>query len=95
MSKNKIYEDRKRQVGKKWKGGKMKRKDGYIDVSINGEVILEHRHVMEAFLGKKLERNDTVHHRNGDRQDNRLKNLEVMTNSEHVTMHMLERWANR
>jgi hypothetical protein len=37
----------------------------------------QHRAVMEAVLGRKLEKHETVHHKNGDRADNRPENLEL------------------
>lgn len=38
---------------------------------------MEHRLVMEQQLGRKLRRDETVHHRNGKRADNRPRNLEL------------------
>ena len=45
-----------------------------------------HRLVAEAFLDNP-ENFDTVHHKNGNKQDNRVENLEWIKNAEHVAMH--------
>ena len=47
----------------------------------------EHRLIMEQYLGRKLTRKEVVHHINGDKSDNRIENLQLMTLSEHSKMH--------
>jgi endogenous inhibitor of DNA gyrase (YacG/DUF329 family) len=46
-----------------------------------------HRIITEMMLGRKLSKKEVVHHINGDKLDNRFKNLQVMTHSEHSKLH--------
>lgn len=54
---------------------------GYIFRQINGRAVAEHRLVIEELLDRELLPHETVHHRNGDRQDNRASNLELWSSS--------------
>lgn len=53
--------------------------------------VLEHRVVMENFLCRLLNSDEVVHHRNGNKKDNRLENLEVQNNSAHSREHTKKR----
>ena len=60
----------------------------YKTIYINGKQMREHRYLMEQHLGRKLDRNEQVHHINGDWLDNRIENLQVLTNSEHQKLEL-------
>lgn len=64
-----------------WKGGRYLRPDGYVILNREGTSIMEHVAVMSEHLGRPLYEGETVHHRNGVRNDNKIKNLELRASS--------------
>ncbi len=84
------------RIMKKWLKGHNNRGTGHINqgyrrLTRNGVRQYEHRIVMERDLGRRLYDDEVVHHKNHDRLDNRIENLEVMTFEEHGLLHQSER----
>lgn len=49
--------------------------------------VREHKYLMEQHLGRALDKSEVVHHINGNKLDNQLENLIVVTRAEHKRIH--------
>jgi len=72
-----------------WRGGVHITSQGYTSIrntdhpnNVNGYVLL-HRLMVEEKLGRYLEKDEIIHHKNGIRNDNRLENLIIVTRKKH------------
>jgi len=83
-------------MGRKPSGGHVRTLGGHaqyrhIRVMVDGrsKQVLEHRHVMELHLVRKLLPTEIVHHRDHNGLNNAIENLEIMTFRDHQRHHML------
>jgi len=70
-----------------WKRGWTISVAGYKIIDINGKQFLEHRLVMEKKIGRKLTYDENVHHKDGNKLNNSINNLEIMSRSDHTRHH--------
>jgi len=56
----------------------------------NAGYVLRSRYLVEQYLGRYLEENEEVHHKNRNKLDDRIENLEVLTVSQHAKLHYLK-----
>ena len=85
-------------------GRYISKRDGYVIVVVpfgtpgskrsNGSqwntspVMMEHRYVMQQYLGRPLKPDENVHHKNGKKDDNRIENLMLVPHREHFEKHV-------
>lgn len=66
--------------------GSIHKKTGYRHIFVNGKIQLEHRVIWEAVYGRVPERLE-IHHKNGNKLDNDISNLELVDPSTHQRLH--------
>ena len=67
------------------KGTYLDEKTGYIKFKNSGRLF--HRWVMQQHLKRRLKRGEIVHHKNGNKLDNRIENLEMVDFLDHIKIH--------
>lgn len=81
-----------------WNNGRTIANGGYVmllvrnhpHADVNGRVKEEHL-VIEKHIGRYLIPNEVVHHKDENKQNNKIKNLQVMTRKEHSAYHCRKR----
>ena len=60
----------------------------YKTIYINGKQKRLHRYLVEQNIGRKLESYEIVHHIDGNKHNNVIENLEVISRSKHLKIHL-------
>lgn len=90
-NKNKAYDKIRDDKHYRWHGGYWINEAGYKILEVKRldkrYRIREHRLVMENHLGRKLTRSEEVHHIDGNKLNNAIANLLILSKSEHARLH--------
>ena len=75
-----------------WKGGRKIDGDGYILIRVENHpfkrkdgYVFEHRLVVEKFVGRYLTPDEVIHHLDGNKANNKIDNLKIMTIHDHLS----------
>jgi len=93
--KGKFYTANGKRINRRY-SEKLIEKKYYIDTSGYKRFMdsdqLVHRWVAENYIVKrKLRPDEEVHHKNRNKLDNRIENLQVLTNRQHTTKHFVSK----
>lgn len=93
-TKKKIGESQKGEKNWRWMGGRKYDHNKYIEIytpnhpnANTSSYVYEHRLVMEKYIGRYLTKEEKVHHINGVKDDNRIENLIITSQSNHRNLH--------
>ena len=76
--------------------GESKKPNGYIEITMGeNKGRMQHVVLMEKKIGRRLYSNECVHHKDHDKSNNEMSNLQLMTRAEHSRLHALENGIKR
>ncbi len=82
----------------RWNGGKRICNNGYVAIRTKGHpystkdgYVMEHRLVVEKSVGRYLNPEEKIHHKDGDVRNNSVENLELFSgHSQHMKKHHMQ-----